>query len=219
MGVDSAYKPFQVLPADEMARCRDGFCPQEMARVHRFHSRCSLSIALVVATAGLGLWIGDLHGQTDPAVLRWGTVHRLSGIFSGLTVVLVNSMTVTYFIGTGRWCREVAETYALDASFIERSKQLKRQAFPWAVCGMLAVVVIVALGGAADPASGRPGTEQWVSLHLVGSLACVALIGFCYQAQMSGIRGQQRLIDEVLAAVREIRIARGLETEDAAVAS
>ena len=79
------------------------------------------SIILLVATAGLGLWIGDLHGQTDPAVLRWGTVHRLSGVFSGLTVVLVNSMTVTYFIGTGRWCREVAETYSLDEAFIEQN--------------------------------------------------------------------------------------------------
>ena len=176
------------------------------------------SVALLVATAGLGLWIGDLHGQTDPAVLRWGTVHRLSGVFSGLMVVLVNSMTVTYFIGTGRWCREVAETYDLDGVFIERSKQLKRQAFPWAVCGMLAVVAIVALGGAADPASGRSGTQDWVSFHLVGSLACVAVIGFCYQAQMSALRGQQRLIDEVLAAVRDIRVARGLEIEATAVA-
>ena len=107
---------------------------------------CLFSIALLVATASLGLWIGDLHGQTDPAVLRWGTVHRLSGIFSSLMVVLVNSMAVTYFIGTGRWCREVVETYELDNVLIERSKQLKRQAFPWAVSGMLAVVTIVALG-------------------------------------------------------------------------
>ena len=179
---------------------------------------CLFSIALLVATAGLGLWIGDLHGQTDPAVLRWGTVHRLSGIFSSLMVVLVNSMAVTYFIGTGRWCREVVETYELDNVLIERSKQLKRQAFPWAVSGMLAVVTIVALGGAADPASGPSGTQDWVSVHLVGSLACVAVIGFCYQAQMSALRGQQRLIDEVLTAVRNIRLARGLEIEAPAVA-
>jgi hypothetical protein len=63
------------------------------------------AVALMLATALLGLWIGDLHGQTDQSVLRWGTVHRLSGIFSALMVVLVNSMAVTYFIGTGRWCR------------------------------------------------------------------------------------------------------------------
>lgn len=183
-------------------------------------SRAALfAVALLLATAGLGLWIGDLHGQTDRAVLRLGTVHRLSGILSALMVVLVNSMSVTYFIGTGRWCREVAETYRLPADLVERSKRLKRAAFPWAVLGMGAVVAAVALGGAADPASGRPGTENWVSLHLVGSLVCVAIIGWCFQAQVGVIRGQQQLIDDVLEQVGEIRRSRGLDTEPVAAGS
>ena len=79
-----------------------------------FFRVATFAVALLVATAGLGLWLGDLHGQTDPQVLRWGTVHRLSGVLAALLVVLVNSMAVTYFIGTGRWCREVVETYGLD---------------------------------------------------------------------------------------------------------
>ena len=108
------------------------------------------AVALMVATAGLGLWLGDLHGQIDPAVLRWGTVHRLSGVLAALMVVLVNSISVTYFIGTGRWCREVVETYALAPALIERSRRIKRAAFPASLLGMLAVVAIVALGGAAD---------------------------------------------------------------------
>ena len=171
------------------------------------------SIALVVATAGLGLWIGDLHGQTDPAVLRWGTVHRLSGIFSGLTVVLVNSMSVTYFIGTGRWCREVVETYSLPASFIARSKQIKRASFPFALIGMLSVVAIVALGGAADPAAGRPGSADWVTPHLLGGIGLAGLIAVCFQAQRLRIREQQGLIADLLAAVYEVRRSRGLEVE------
>ena len=97
----------------------------------------TFAVALMMATAGLGLWIGDLHGQTDAAILRWGTVHRLSGVLAALVVVLVNSMSVTYFIGTGRWCREVVETYSLPASFIARSKQIKRASFPFALIGML----------------------------------------------------------------------------------
>ena len=100
-------------------------------------------MALLVATAGLGLWIGDLHGATDPRLLRWATVHRLSGVLTALVVVLVNSMAVTYFIGTGRWCREVVETYGLDAGFVGRSRLLKRRAFPLSLVGMLAVVGIV----------------------------------------------------------------------------
>ena len=110
-----------------------------------FKRAALFALTLLVVTAGLGLWLGDLHGVTDPAVLRWGTVHRLSGVLAALMVVLVNSMAVTYFIGTGRWCREVVETYGLDGSYIERSRRLKRSAFPFALLGMLAVVTVVAV--------------------------------------------------------------------------
>jgi hypothetical protein len=173
----------------------------------------TFAVALMVATAGLGLWIGDLHGQTDQAILRWGTVHRLSGVLAALVVVLVNSMSVTYFIGTGRWCREVVETYSLPASFIARSKQIKRASFPFALIGMLSVVAIVALGGAADPAAGRPGSADWVTPHLLGGIGLAGLIAVCFQAQRLRIREQQGLIADLLAAVYEVRRSRGLEVE------
>ena len=180
----------------------------------RVFTRAALfAVALMAATAGLGLWLGDLHGQTAPAVLRWGTVHRLSGVLAALMVVLVNSMAVTYFIGTGRWCREVVETYGLDGSYIERSRRIKRAAFPFALMGMLAVVTIVALGGAADPASGRPGTQQWVTPHLLGGIGLAAMIAWCFQSQVPQLRLQQGLIEEVMDEVRESRRKRGLDVE------
>lgn len=182
--------------------------------MERVFSRVAIfAVALLVATAGLGLWLGDLHGQTDPRVLRWGTVHRLSGVLAALLVVLVNSMAVTYFIGTGRWCREVVETYSLDPSYIDRSRTLKRRAFPFAILGTLAVVAIVALGGAADPASGRPGTQDWVTPHLVGGLALMGVIAWFFQAQLPNMRRQHELIEEVLAEVRAVRTARGLDID------
>ncbi len=182
--------------------------------MERVFSRVAIfAVALMVATAGLGLWLGDLHGQTDPAVLRWGTVHRLSGVLAALTVVLVNSMAVTYFIGTGRWCREVVETYGLNSSYIDESRRLKRKAFPFALLGMLGVVAIVALGGAADPASGRPGTEAWVTPHLIGGIGLVAAIAWCFQAQLPNMRRQHDLIERVLEEVRSVRLARGLDVD------
>ena len=182
--------------------------------MERVYSRAAMfAVALMLATALLGLWIGDLHGQTDRAVLRWGAVHRLSGVFAALMVVLVNSMAVTYFIGTGRWCREVVETYGLSAALTQRAKAIKRAAFPGSVIGMLAVVGIVALGGAADPATGRPGTQNWVTPHLVGAMALAALIAWCFQSQLPRIRRQQALIEEVLDEVRVIRRDRGLDVE------
>ena len=171
------------------------------------------AVALMAATACLGLWLGDLHGVVDQQVLRWGTVHRLSGVLAALVVVLVNSMAVTYFIGTGRWCREVVETYGLDPTLIDRSKRLKRGAFPFALLGMLGVVAIVALGGAADPASGRKGTQDWVTPHLVGGIGLAAAIAWCFQAQVPQIRRQQELIGEVMEAVRRERQFRGLDVE------
>ena len=182
--------------------------------MERVFSRvATFAVALLVATAGLGIWIGDLHGQTDPQMLRWGTVHRLSGVLAALLVVLVNSMAVTYFIGTGRWCREVVETYGLDPAYIDRSRTLKRRAFPFALLAMLAVVAIVALGGAADPASGRPGTQDWVTPHLVGALTLVAAIAWLFQLQLPNMRRQHELIEDVLGEVRAVRNARGLDVD------
>ena len=79
------------------------------------------------------------------------TLHMLLGQAAALVAVLVNSITITYFIGTSRWCKEVCETYRLPAELAERSTRLKRSTFPWALAGILAVIVIVGLGAAADP--------------------------------------------------------------------
>ena len=178
-----------------------------------FSSVAMFAVALMVATAGLGLWLGDLHGQTDQAILRWGTVHRLSGILAALVVVLVNSMSVTYFIGTGRWCREVVETYRLPDIFILRSKAIKRRSFPFALFGMLSIIGIVALGGAADPAAGRSGSEAWVTPHLIGGIGLAGFIAFCFQGQREKISEQQSLIEDVLGEVRAVRQARGLDVD------
>lgn len=171
------------------------------------------AVVLLVAAACLGLWLGDLHGVTDPATLRWGTVHRLTGVFTALAVVLVNSLTVTYFIGTGRWCREVIDAYGLDRAFMARTAALKRAAFPFAMAGMLAVVGIVALGGAADPAAGRKTSRDWVTWHLVGGLGLAGVIAACFQAQLPLIRRQHALIDEVMGEVRRVRLDRGLDVD------
>ena len=178
-----------------------------------FSSVAIFAVALMAATAGLGLWLGDLHGQTDQAILRWGTVHRLSGVLAALVVVLVNSMSVTYFIGTARWCKEVVETYRLSDNFSLRSKAIKRKSFPFALCGMLSVVGIVALGGAADPAAGRRGSEAWVTPHLLGGIGLTGVIAACFQCQRAKITEQQFLIEDVLVEVRAMREARGLDVE------
>jgi hypothetical protein len=188
------------------------FCSPAQAVVTRiFLSLAWFALVMMAATLLIGLAIGDLHRDRSLETLRWATVHRLTGVAAALAVVLVNSIVVTYFIGTSRWCKEVSEAYGLDPQLARRSTGLKRRTFPWAVMGMLTVVGVIALGGAADPATGRPGTEDWVTLHLLGAFAGLALVGWAFLVQWQNVVANQAVIADVMAEVKQMRVARGLE--------
>jgi hypothetical protein len=177
-------------------------------------SLASLSIILLSAALVLGLWIGDLYNDPAQSTLHWATIHRLTGVAAALAVVFVESVVVTYFIGTGRWCKEVVETYRLEQAFVQRSNLLKRRTFPWALVGMLAVVGIVALGGAADPATGRDHTQAWARWHLVGSFSGLLLIAWTYFVAWNNIFANHAIIREIVAQVGQIRRERGLDVRE-----
>lgn len=172
----------------------------------------SLSLMLLAAAVVLGLLIGDLYGEPLPSgsTLRFYTVHQLTGLSAALAVVFVESVIVTYFIGTSRWCKEVVETYQLDHELVRNSNRLKRRTFPWALVGMLAVVGIVALGGASDPATGRANTAAWVDWHLTGAIAGFTLIAWTYLVAWNNVSAQHAIIQSIVSRVAEIRRARGL---------
>ena len=179
--------------------------------VRIFTSLALFAVAMMIAALMVGLFVGDIHGVKDTDTLRWARVHWMLGVIASLVVVLVNCIGMTYFIGTGRWCKEVVETYELDPELIRRSVRLKRHVFPWSLFGILVIIGVAALGGAADPATGRQGTEWWVMPHLVGALAGLAFIAFSFFKQGEGIAAHHRVINDILAEVRRIRVARGLE--------
>jgi hypothetical protein len=176
-----------------------------------FGSLAWFALVMMGASLILGLSVGDLYQDRSVDTLRWATVHRLTGVAAALMVVLVNSIVVTYFIGTSRWCKEVSETYGLARSLVLRSTRLKRRTFPWAVMGMLTVVGVIALGGAADPATGRPGTQWWATPHMLGAFAGLMLVAWAFRVQWQNIAANQQVIADIMAEVREIRQKRGLE--------
>lgn len=149
----------------------------------------------------------ELH---RPAKQRYG-LHSLCGIAASLVTVLVNSITVTYFVGTSRWCREVVETYHLDPELVRRSQQLKRQTFPWALGGMLTVLAIVSFGAASDPGANFEGGAQWVTPHMVTAILGTGLITWSFLVQVGKIGANYEIIETILAEVRQIRADRGLD--------
>jgi hypothetical protein len=173
----------------------------------------SISMIGLVAALVLGFAIGDLYAKPLPSLetLHRATLHRLTGVAAALIVVLVESVIVTYFIGTSRWCKEVVETYQLDPAAVQASNRLKRRTFPWALVGMLAVVGIVALGGANDPANGWPNAKDWAYWHLLGATLGLPLIAWTYLVAWNNIAANQAIIQNLVEEVGQIRRERGLD--------
>ena len=173
------------------------------------------AILLMAAVVVLGLMVGDLHTAPTQDTLVWARVHRLIGVAAAMVVVLVNSIAVTYFIGTSRWCKEVVDTYSLDRELARRSARLKRRTFPWAVMAMLSVVGVSALGAAADPGTLRPGTENWVTSHLAAALAGLAVVAWAFFVEWNNIFANHGVISDILAEVKRIRAEHGLDDTSA----
>jgi hypothetical protein len=189
-----------------------------------FSSLAVFALVCLLATFLLGwsLRSGNLHDIKDVSTQQRGTIHRLAGIATGVCVILVDSIVVTYFIGTSRWCKEVVDTYRLDPQLVARSNRLKRRTFPIAVVSMLTAVAIVALGGAADPGAIMPKPEAalhtslfadvtWRDIHLVVAAVGILAIVYGFYLAWNNIQANHEVIDEVLADVKRIRSERGLD--------
>jgi hypothetical protein len=171
----------------------------------------ALSLVLLTAALVIGVSIGDLYHDPTADTLHLATVHRLTGVAAALGVVFVESVIATYFIGTSRWCKEVTETYRLDPSLYRESNRLKRRAFAVALIGMLAVVGIIALGAAADPATGRPNTQAWTIYHFAAAMGGYGVILWTYLAGWQYVWLNNTIIQKIVAEVAEIRRQKGLE--------
>jgi len=141
-------------------------------------------------------------------------LHVLFGVAASLVTILINCITVTYFIGTNRWCREVIDTYSLDTSFAERSIALKRQSFPWALGGIACIFVIIFIGGAALPfGKNAAGSATWVVPHYLCALVGTGFIGWSFVIQVGCIGANFKVINEIVNKVNEIRAKRGLTVD------
>ena len=78
-------------------------------------------------------------------------IHFYLGLFSEVGTLLVHCLIFTYFLGTGRWVKEVGLAYDLPDDPLPRlTRALKRRTFPVALAAMLVAIAtagVQQLGG------------------------------------------------------------------------
>src|SRR5437016_707580 len=73
--------------------------------------------------------------------------HFLFGFFATFLVTLAQSMTMFYFIGTGKQVKDLVANQPSGNEFIRRTKVFKARVFPPALWAMLFTMATMILGG------------------------------------------------------------------------
>ena len=104
-----------------------------------------LSFAML-ATIGMGIWSFCLE-KADPFRQDIFLIHFHLGLWTSIGILLVHCIIFTYFLGTGRWVKEVGIAYQLpDDPLPKTTRELKRATFPPALFSMLIAIFTSAAG-------------------------------------------------------------------------
>ena len=93
--------------------------------------------------------------------------HILFGLVATFLVTLAQSMTMFYFIGTGKQVKDLVISHSIAEGFVQRTKVFKAKVFPPALWAMLFTMATMILGGGVH----TKVIPSWI--HLV--LAALAL--------------------------------------------
>jgi hypothetical protein len=100
-----------------------------------------VSIVCFVITVVMGFAMQGRDGLSQ---------HFLFGLFTTFLVTLAQSMTMFYFIGTGKQVKELAGNLTGGNELIQRTKMFKARVFPPALWAMLFTMAAMILGGGVD---------------------------------------------------------------------
>ncbi|HEX6158813.1 MAG TPA: hypothetical protein VF111_01525 [Thermoanaerobaculia bacterium] len=138
-----------------------------------------LTIAGLIATMVVGF-------QSSPA-------HVANHIITALVTVVIGlfsqSMTMFFFIGTGKELKEKSEQ---DPSVVERTKTFKAKVFPTAMYAMAVLMVTFIMGGGV----GSRKTPLW--LHNALSAASILMYVRAYVVQIKAMNENAELMERYL---------------------
>jgi hypothetical protein len=170
-----------------------------------FSTLASIVTLSMLVTIGFGFWSMALPLSTYKKDIY--IIHFCLGLFTAIGILLVHSIVFTYFLGTGRWVKEVGIAYELpDQPLPKLTRELKRQAFPPALFSMLIGIATSAAG------AGRQLEEWHWSIHLTLALVTLGINLWAFRVEYRCVSTNAGVIDAVLEEVDRIRRERGLNT-------
>ena len=144
-------------------------------------------------------------------------LHMLIGLGALTFATLIHAISLTYFMGTGRFLEETSNAYSLSPDYCARSQQLKYRMLPGMVVCLLLLISTGALGAVADPATqaslaGTLGMTD-AQIHLTGAIVTLLANLLATAQEYRSVSENSSIVDQVLADVQRIRRERGLPVE------
>ncbi len=178
-----------------------------------FTTLATLDALALVAAFAVGivsrLQEGVGHPE-DPIYL----VHFILGLAAALGNLLVHCLILTYFLGTGRWVKEVSLAYGLpDAQLPRLTRDLKRRNTPRVLLAM-SVTIATAAAGEGDQHQVWP---WWI--HLALAIATLGVNAWVFVVEYRNLRLNAGILDTVLREVDRLRILQGLPSNAEALTS
>lgn len=158
-------------------------------------------------------WIIDDPKSLDAVAQSQVKWHFLIAMAAMVFAMLCHAITLTYFMGTGRWLEETSRAYRLDAEFHAENQRLKYRVVPGMVVCILLLIVTGAFGAAADPAS-PVGKQifgmQMSTVHFAVATLTIGLNLMVNLTEYGAIADNGTLVNRVVDEVRRIRHEKGL---------
>jgi len=168
-----------------------------------FTTLAILLTGCLLATIAVGFWSFFLEvseHQKDIFI-----IHFYLGLVTSLGVLLVHCLIFTYFLGTGRWVKEVSLAYKMpDEPWHKLTRELKRGTFPPALFAMLITIATAAAGAGAQ-------LQEWPwYVHATLAFLTLAINIGAFRIEYRNLCTNGDAIEAVLREVDRIRAEHGL---------
>jgi phosphoglycerol transferase MdoB-like AlkP superfamily enzyme len=168
---------------------------------------------ILLATYGIGWWAFALHRTGGELYADVFLSHFYLGLTSAMLLLLVHCLIFTYFLGTGRWVKEVTLGYGMpDEPWHKATRELKRRVFPPALFAMLIGIATAAAGAGAQLQA-----WPWQVHATLGTLTLLINL-WAFRVEFRCLVENARVLAGVLEEVDRVRAREGLASNAEALA-